>query len=194
MSCLNLRVRVLCSAWLSGSSDGEGEVDARVPSPPGSSTGAGSLLDTVVLAQWEDRAELGLFRYDVTACPTKVRTLCASLFRTCYIVKVCCCTGVSGRVKRSLTITPSSRDSGRDTEFNQFSAAHSILRIRQSALVAYAIQHRGVEGVETLRAGGARRVWVHCAVQRGPRLKEAPHGVLRGQGAVLHPYTPCKPA
>ena len=80
-------MRVLCSAWLSGSSDGEGEVDARVPSPPGSSTGAGSLLDTVVLAQWEDRAELGLFRYDVTACPTKVCTMLASLFRTRCIVR-----------------------------------------------------------------------------------------------------------
>lgn len=63
---------VLRSAWLSGSSDGE-DNDARVPSPPASTTGAGSLLDTVVLAQWEDRAEQGLFRYDVTACPTKVR-------------------------------------------------------------------------------------------------------------------------
>ena len=62
---------VLRSAWLSGSSDGE-DNDARVPSPPASTTGAGSLLDTVVLAQWEDRAEQGLFRYDVTACPTKV--------------------------------------------------------------------------------------------------------------------------
>lgn len=32
-----------------------------------------SLLDTVILAQWEDRFERGLFRYDVTACPTKAR-------------------------------------------------------------------------------------------------------------------------
>lgn len=32
-----------------------------------------SLLDTVILAQWEDRFEKGLFRYDVTACPTMVR-------------------------------------------------------------------------------------------------------------------------
>ena len=55
-------------------------MDARVPSPPGSSTGAGSLLDTVVLAQWEDRAELGLFRYDVTACPTKARSRVLSRF------------------------------------------------------------------------------------------------------------------
>lgn len=31
-----------------------------------------SLLDTVLLALWEDCAERGLFRYDVTACPTKV--------------------------------------------------------------------------------------------------------------------------
>jgi len=31
-----------------------------------------SLLDTVLLALWEDCAEKGLFRYDVTACATKV--------------------------------------------------------------------------------------------------------------------------
>ena len=31
-----------------------------------------SLLDTVLLAEWEDRFEQGLFRYDVTACATKV--------------------------------------------------------------------------------------------------------------------------
>ena len=31
-----------------------------------------SLLDTVTLALWEQCAEEGLFRYDVTACPTKV--------------------------------------------------------------------------------------------------------------------------
>jgi hypothetical protein len=31
-----------------------------------------SLLDSVLLAEWEDRYERGLFRYDVTACPTKV--------------------------------------------------------------------------------------------------------------------------
>ncbi|MCO5603573.1 hypothetical protein L7F22_057724 [Adiantum nelumboides] len=29
-------------------------------------------LDMVILAQWEDRARRGLFRYDVTACETKV--------------------------------------------------------------------------------------------------------------------------
>ena len=45
-----------------------------VPFPPVESFGgaAGSLLDSVLLAEWEDRAEQGLFRYDVTACPTKV--------------------------------------------------------------------------------------------------------------------------
>eukprot|EP00195_Chlamydomonas_chlamydogama_P015596 CAMPEP_0202902956 /NCGR_PEP_ID=MMETSP1392-20130828/19646_1 /ASSEMBLY_ACC=CAM_ASM_000868 /TAXON_ID=225041 /ORGANISM="Chlamydomonas chlamydogama, Strain SAG 11-48b" /LENGTH=481 /DNA_ID=CAMNT_0049589861 /DNA_START=532 /DNA_END=1977 /DNA_ORIENTATION=- len=31
-----------------------------------------SVMDTVLLALWEDAAEQGLFRYDVTACPTKV--------------------------------------------------------------------------------------------------------------------------
>jgi GDP-L-galactose phosphorylase len=43
-----------------------------VPSPPASDMEGSSLLDTVLLAEWEDRAEQGLFRYDVTACPTKV--------------------------------------------------------------------------------------------------------------------------
>lgn len=31
-----------------------------------------SVLDSLLLAEWEDRAEQGLFRYDVTACPTRV--------------------------------------------------------------------------------------------------------------------------
>lgn len=31
-----------------------------------------SILDSLLLAEWEDRAEQGLFRYDVTACPTRV--------------------------------------------------------------------------------------------------------------------------
>jgi len=30
-----------------------------------------SLLDSLLLSEWEDRAEEGLFRYDVTACPSK---------------------------------------------------------------------------------------------------------------------------
>lgn len=48
--------------------------DGVVPqNPPLFGFGDGSsLLDTVLLAEWEDRAERGLFRYDVTACPTKV--------------------------------------------------------------------------------------------------------------------------
>ncbi len=64
---------VLHRSWLSGSSDEEGSLsEGRVPSAPSSDSGATSLLDTVLLAEWEDRAEQGLFRYDVTACPTKV--------------------------------------------------------------------------------------------------------------------------
>lgn len=60
-------------SWLSGSSDDEGSAsEGRVPSPPSSDGGGNSLLDTVLLAEWEDRAEQGLFRYDVTACPTKM--------------------------------------------------------------------------------------------------------------------------
>ena len=60
-------------SWLSGASDEEGSAsEGRVPSPPASDTESGSLLDTVLLAEWEDRAEQGLFRYDVTTCPTKV--------------------------------------------------------------------------------------------------------------------------
>ena len=31
-----------------------------------------SSLDILLMAEWEDRAEQGLFRYDVTACPCKV--------------------------------------------------------------------------------------------------------------------------
>ena len=33
--------------------------------------GAQGLLDSILLAEWEDRSQQGLFRYDVTACPTK---------------------------------------------------------------------------------------------------------------------------
>ena len=29
-------------------------------------------MDSILLAEWEDRAEQGLFRYDVTACPTQL--------------------------------------------------------------------------------------------------------------------------
>ncbi len=62
-----------CRSWLSGASDEEGSgSEGRVPSPPSSDAEGTSLLDTVLLAEWEDRAEQGLFRYDVTACPTKV--------------------------------------------------------------------------------------------------------------------------
>ncbi|KAL3132558.1 hypothetical protein ABBQ32_009097 [Trebouxia sp. C0010 RCD-2024] len=54
-------------------SDTESVGDAQVPSfvdcPP---AGDGNLLDSILLAEWEDRAELGLFRYDVTACPTQL--------------------------------------------------------------------------------------------------------------------------
>ena len=39
---------------------------------PAPSEGGPSLLDQVLLAEWEDRADQGLFRYDVTACPTKL--------------------------------------------------------------------------------------------------------------------------
>ena len=44
-----------------------------MPSPlvDGFGGSGSSLLDSVMLAEWEDRAEQGLFRYDVTACPTK---------------------------------------------------------------------------------------------------------------------------
>lgn len=31
-----------------------------------------SVLDMLLLGEWEDRAQAGLFRYDVTACPTKM--------------------------------------------------------------------------------------------------------------------------
>lgn len=63
----------VCRTLFSGS-DTESVGDAQVPSffgdcPP---AGAGNLLDSVLLAEWEDRAELGLFRYDVTACPTQL--------------------------------------------------------------------------------------------------------------------------
>ena len=63
-------------SWLSGASDEEGsssssEGQSALPASLRHREGS-SLLDTVLLAEWEDCAEQGLFRYDVTACPTKV--------------------------------------------------------------------------------------------------------------------------
>lgn len=49
---------------------GDAEVPSAVPLSP--SVGDSNLLDTVLLAEWEDRVDQGLFRYDVTACPTKL--------------------------------------------------------------------------------------------------------------------------
>lgn len=61
-----------CRTLFSGS-DSDSVGDAQVPligdSPP---SGDSNLLDSVLLAEWEDRAEQGLFRYDVTACPTQL--------------------------------------------------------------------------------------------------------------------------
>lgn len=52
-------------------SDSDNSSGALVAAP-----GGPSLLDSVLLATWEGAAEAGLFRYDVTACPSKV---CARL-------------------------------------------------------------------------------------------------------------------
>ncbi|KAK9810352.1 hypothetical protein WJX72_009291 [[Myrmecia] bisecta] len=59
-------------SWPSVSSDEESS-EGTVPSLAAQPAEAGiSLLDMVLLAEWEDRAEQDLFRYDVTACPTKL--------------------------------------------------------------------------------------------------------------------------
>lgn len=72
-SALTRTLALLCRSWLSGSSDDDvTSMEGRVPSAPSSDGGGTSLLDTVLLAEWEDRADQGLFRYDVTACPTKL--------------------------------------------------------------------------------------------------------------------------
>lgn len=48
--------------------DDEGVVPViALAGPPQTST-----LDMLLMAEWEERAEQGLFRYDVTACPCKV--------------------------------------------------------------------------------------------------------------------------
>ena len=61
-----------CRSFFSGS-DTDSLGDAQVPvlydSP---AAGESNLMDSVLLAEWEDRAEQGLFRYDVTACPTQL--------------------------------------------------------------------------------------------------------------------------
>jgi len=55
---------------LGGSSDDEGVV----PTLAGGLISAPqtSDLDMLLMAEWEDRADQGLFRYDVTACECKV--------------------------------------------------------------------------------------------------------------------------
>jgi len=63
---------VLCSTLFSGS-DTDSVGDAQVPFVQDSpSAGGSNLMDSILLAEWEDRAEQGLFRYDVTACPTQL--------------------------------------------------------------------------------------------------------------------------
>lgn len=61
----------MCCSWSSSSSDDE---SPEVISLPAGDFGgiSGSLVDTLLISEWEERAEQGLFRYDVTACPTKV--------------------------------------------------------------------------------------------------------------------------
>mgnify|MGYP006305583373 CR=1 FL=1 len=46
-----------------------------------------SLLDTMLLELWEDCAEKGLFRYDVTACATKVGVVMGC---GCECMHACC--------------------------------------------------------------------------------------------------------
>lgn len=55
--------------YAAGSSDDEGVVPVMSDLPGAPQT---SKLDILLMAEWEDRAEQGLFRYDVTACPCKV--------------------------------------------------------------------------------------------------------------------------
>lgn len=63
---------MLCSTLFSGS-DTDSVGDAQVPFVQDSpSAGESNLMDSILLAEWEDRAEQGLFRYDVTACPTQL--------------------------------------------------------------------------------------------------------------------------
>lgn len=55
-----------------------------------------SVLDALLLGEWEDRAEAGLFRYDVTACPTKlVRVLagCGSALASSSCQVMACVAG-----------------------------------------------------------------------------------------------------
>ena len=61
-----------CSFLLSGS-DTDSVGDAQVPAlHDAPAAGEDNIMESVLLAEWEDRAEQGLFRYDVTACPTQL--------------------------------------------------------------------------------------------------------------------------
>eukprot|EP00245_Coleochaete_scutata_P001494 TRINITY_DN1182_c1_g1_i2.p1 TRINITY_DN1182_c1_g1~~TRINITY_DN1182_c1_g1_i2.p1 ORF type:complete len:513 (-),score=102.55 TRINITY_DN1182_c1_g1_i2:373-1911(-) len=46
-------------------------IDASLSDDSSDSDSGKSILDTLILAEWEDRSDKGLFRYDVTACETK---------------------------------------------------------------------------------------------------------------------------
>ena len=55
-----------------GSSDPEDDFLNAAKVPSVGALSQNSVLDTLLLALWEDCADQGLFRYDVTACPTRV--------------------------------------------------------------------------------------------------------------------------
>eukprot|EP00270_Netrium_digitus_P021639 TRINITY_DN9371_c0_g1_i1.p1 TRINITY_DN9371_c0_g1~~TRINITY_DN9371_c0_g1_i1.p1 ORF type:complete len:483 (+),score=143.75 TRINITY_DN9371_c0_g1_i1:521-1969(+) len=62
----------LLLASAAGDSDYSDSFSTGSDSSSDESESGRSLFDTVLLAAWDDRFERGLFRYDVTACPTKV--------------------------------------------------------------------------------------------------------------------------
>lgn len=60
-------------SFLLSGSDTDSVGDAQVPAlHDAPAAGEDNLMESVLLAEWEDRAEQGLFRYDVTACPTQL--------------------------------------------------------------------------------------------------------------------------
>ena len=70
--CIPQTLCFACSFLLSGShtdSVGDAQVPALHDAP---AAGEDNIMESVLLAEWEDRAEQGLFRYDVTACPTQL--------------------------------------------------------------------------------------------------------------------------
>jgi hypothetical protein len=121
--------------------------------------------------QWEDRAEKGLFRYDVTACETKVSPLARS--RPAAEPWQCRCRSVQNAPKNKLYVR---------SLWSRLFVGCALLRLLWLLLLAR-IPADSAGGV-ALGADVGGRVRLHRAAERGAAPEEARHRVPRGPGAA----------